>query len=176
MWLKLFVLISAANFSLGTLSPNPRKLYKVKNVSEDIPEMVPIKPFKDPYDNIDYRLPNNTKPLHYDVWLKTDIDQGISNFSGQLTISNVRLERDTGSLVQSSVDFNRNETVEFLTITPTRVLNKDLRYRVIITYFGILRNDDAGFYRSSYVDRSGKKKWLATTQFESTDARHAFPW
>jgi len=33
----------------------------------------------------------------------------------------------------------------------------------------------AGFYRSEYTTASGEKRNMATTQFEATDARRAFP-
>lgn len=38
-----------------------------------------------------------------------------------------------------------------------------------------LRKDLAGFYRSSYMNSNGEQRYLATTQFEPTDARRAFP-
>lgn len=38
-----------------------------------------------------------------------------------------------------------------------------------------LREQLSGFYRSSYIDANGNKQYLATTQFEATDARRAFP-
>ena len=43
-----------------------------------------------------------------------------------------------------------------------------------ISYRGILNADMAGFYRSYYTDADGKKKTMASTQFESLDARRAF--
>ena len=47
--------------------------------------------------------------------------------------------------------------------------------RLSISWTGNLNDELAGFYRSSYTDQEGNKKYIATTQFEATDARRAFP-
>ena len=44
-----------------------------------------------------------------------------------------------------------------------------------IKFSGILNDKLHGFYRSTYKDADGNNKPLASTQFESTDARRAFP-
>ena len=44
-----------------------------------------------------------------------------------------------------------------------------------VEYSGILNPDMCGFYRSQYTDIHGNKKIMASTQFESLDARRAFP-
>jgi puromycin-sensitive aminopeptidase len=43
-----------------------------------------------------------------------------------------------------------------------------------LKFKGILNDKMRGFYRSSYIHQ-GKQKHIATTQFEATDARRAFP-
>lgn len=192
MWLKLLLLIGAVSFAHA--ASDPRKLYKTRD--DETSDNVVIAPFRDPYDGIDYRLPNNTLPLRYDIHLATDIHNGNFTFTGRVTITigvlensteitlhyrqleiiNVSLLRSTGGTIQFSVPFTKNETLEFLILKPTQRLTSGEVYQVAIDYIGELRNDDAGFYRSSYIDEFGTRKWLATTQFESTDARHAFPW
>ena len=47
--------------------------------------------------------------------------------------------------------------------------------RLSIFWTGNLNDELSGFYRSSYTDQQGNKKYIATTQFEATDARRAFP-
>ena len=42
-------------------------------------------------------------------------------------------------------------------------------------FTGILNDRLVGFYRSEYQDAEGQTRHLATTQFEATDARRAFP-
>merc|ERR1712013_314198 len=48
------------------------------------------------------------------------------------------------------------------------------KLQLSIFFTGVLNDELAGFYRSSYTE-NGEKKWIATTQFEATDARRAFP-
>ncbi|MCC7106507.1 MAG: M1 family metallopeptidase, partial [Chloroflexi bacterium] len=44
-----------------------------------------------------------------------------------------------------------------------------------LRFTGTLNDKLSGFYRSTYRDAAGQEKVLACTQFESTDARKAFP-
>ncbi|CRL01384.1 CLUMA_CG014379, isoform A [Clunio marinus] len=189
MLIKIALLFISVGSAAAALK-NPRKLYRENDDESLLPSL-----YTDPIDGIDYRLPNNTIPRHYDIWLSTDIHEGEFDFEGiatiqiealedtqeitlqirELTILNVKLMRSTGGSIQSNVPFRIRDDVEFLIITPSQQLIKETIYLVEIKYIGTLRDDDAGFYRSSYIDETGNVKWLATTQFESTDARHAFP-
>ena len=47
--------------------------------------------------------------------------------------------------------------------------------QMTIQYMGYLNNQMAGFYRSEYTNMDGVKKIMASTQFESLDARRCFP-
>ena len=45
-----------------------------------------------------------------------------------------------------------------------------------MNFFSLLQDNLAGLYRSQYTDlQTNTTKTMATTQFESTDARRAFP-
>lgn len=158
-------------------------------------EIIQIAPYRDDIDGKDYRLPNNTIPLHYDVWLSTDIHRGETAFTGnvkiriraventaqitlhyrQITIENIVLRNNLNNVIQDNVTFSFVEDLEFLQVNPTSSLVAGLEYVLEITYHGLLRDDNMGFYRSSYKNPQGQTVWLATTQFEQTDARHAFP-
>jgi aminopeptidase N len=70
-------------------------------------------------------------------------------------------------------------TVKFVFATPFVVSpDKDASFiylRLSIVYNGCLNNQMAGFYRSTYTDMSGAPQIMASTQFESLDARRCLP-
>lgn len=193
MWLKKFFILNFLIISIAAVGP---KKVRWELQEDDENDLRLVKPFVDPIDGIDYRLPNNTTPLHYDINLSTNIHASIFAFNGvvtirikalestsnitvhfrQINITNVDLLDANGNLIQANVTFSTELQKDFLIIRPQNELVMDQTYHVKITYDGELRTDDAGFYRGSYIDNNGVTKWHATTQFESTDARHAFPW
>ena len=69
--------------------------------------------------------------------------------------------------------YNIDEKKEELSITPEKKING--KVKLCIEFTGTLNDRLLGFYRSQYKDKAGKKKYLATTQFEAADARRAFP-
>jgi puromycin-sensitive aminopeptidase len=48
-------------------------------------------------------------------------------------------------------------------------------WRLTLRFEGILNDKLHGFYRSTFKDQQGQEHVIASTQFESTDARRAFP-
>jgi aminopeptidase N len=61
-----------------------------------------------------------------------------------------------------------------LTLNLNRALRQGVNYIVVINYVGRLSDAMSGFYRSYYMENN-VRKWLGTTQFQSTGARRAFP-
>lgn len=153
-------------------------------------------------DPIIYRLPNNTRPIAYNIHLTTNVHtQNDFNFTGtvaitlegvgnpsntitlhhrELTILSAKLSLSTTpnvdiTLIQPPAYNAENEFLTYTLGTGATPIQAGLKYVLTIKYTGTLRTDESGFYRSSYVSAAGEKRWLATTQFEQTDARHAFP-
>lgn len=69
-----------------------------------------------------------------------------------------------------------DEEREFLIIHMNESLAVGKVYLLNIEYTGYLRDNLKGFYRSSYTDeKTNTTEYLATTQFQISDARRAFP-
>lgn len=127
-------------------------------------------------------------PVHYDLTFepffsnftfegKETIDVIIAKPTNIITMHAAELKIKT-CVVRSSgksipVQTKLDEKNETLTIKlPTKI---NSTAKIIIEYTGLLNDRLVGFYRSQYKDKSGKTKYIATTQFEAADARRAFP-
>jgi aminopeptidase N len=130
------------------------------------------------------RLPTTVLPEHYD--LAFDVDLAAARFEGVETIK-VSLTQPSRRVVLNALDIQFHEvtirtgdteqkaTVALDSATQTAALNvgKELPTgpaEIHIRYSGILNDKLRGFYLSKANGRN-----YAVTQFESTDARRAFP-
>ncbi|XP_042234819.1 aminopeptidase N-like [Homarus americanus] len=81
------------------------------------------------------------------------------------------LEGPTVEIKHHSYDNKR----EFYIAHLNKKLAKGKKYVLSMEFNGTLNDQLKGFYRSSYKDTDGYEKKIATTQFQPTDARRAFP-
>lgn len=138
------------------------------------------------------RLSKTIVPIEYDIKLHPDLEN--FTFEGSefialdilketkiITLHSKDLEIETAhvyigqgekeKLFASKITYDaKDETASF-------VFNKKIlkgKNKLHLVFKGILNDKMRGFYRSSYAI-SGKEYHMATTQFEATDARRAFP-
>lgn len=89
----------------------------------------------------------------------------------EITIKSVRInEKEI-----TNIEYNEERQEVKFTLNKDQKLSKGSKAKIEIDYKGILNDQMAGFYRSKYTDANNQIKYLATTQFEATDARRAFP-
>jgi len=84
-------------------------------------------------------------------------------------------ETTTTTSEQKAISYRyhqRNQTVD---IAFAEAFEADEDYIVVMDFIGVLNDQMCGLYRSVYTDIYGNSKIMATTQFEATDARRAFP-
>lgn len=151
-------------------------------------------------------LPDNIKPINYDLSLYDIELGGAFSYQGTITIQakvlksskeitlnahqlkihdvEVSLEhtKTQQSFKSTSISYDaprQRATIHFAESLPTS--EKAL---IVIRFQGTINNDMAGFYRSKYkpattpaasVPKDGDNHVMFSTQFESCDARRAFP-
>ncbi|KAI9471610.1 hypothetical protein LPJ78_001603 [Coemansia sp. RSA 989] len=137
-------------------------------------------------------LPANVTPTHYEILLAPDLEA--LTYSGKVSI-NVRIHESTKEVVLHSNELELSKaTLAVGDAAPQPASRIDLRKEdetahlhfaqqleagseatLVIEFRGVLNDLMVGFYRSRYTDAQGTDKFMATTQFEPTDARRAFP-
>ncbi len=138
----------------------------------------------------DYRLPRAVVPRRYELTLAPDL--GAATFEGEGSIE-VEIAEPVSEVLLNAVDLEIDEaTLVDATGTSHRgavtIDTENERARIALDgtaqtggavlhfrFRGVLNDQLRGFYRSTYKDAAGNDKVIATTQFESTSARRAFP-
>ncbi len=144
------------------------------------------------------RLSKNVVPKEYDIQLKPDLEnftfEGIETITldilkptKTLTLHSKEIEIETAEVglpqgkIFAKISYDeKSETATFTFPNPVRSREGSQRpstsngTRLTIVFKGVLNDKMRGFYRSKY-NVGDKKYHMATTQFEATDARRAFP-
>ncbi len=137
-----------------------------------------------------YRLPRHLRPVRYDLALTPDI--GSARFDGHVD-AQFTVEEPTDQIVLNAAELRigtievrvdgHEQTVTSLTIDDelerlTIQLAETVESGTLVAaidFEGVLNDQLRGFYRSTYTDDDGVEHTIAITQFESTNARRAFP-
>jgi len=135
-------------------------------------------------------LPETARPSKYRIKLQPDLKN--FTFDGEQSVDLLILEA-TSTIVLNSIDLEISNTTlhaNGTTLTSKSVtIDKDAETatlefgetiqpgdaRLEMVFTGELNDKLMGFYRSEYTSQDGETRYLATTQFEPTDARRAFP-
>jgi puromycin-sensitive aminopeptidase len=136
-----------------------------------------------------YRLPYTVEPRRYEIRLAPDLEA--ATFSGDVLIEATAHEAITtivlhgAELAVTSAEVEVGGTAhpatatvddesEQITLSVASAVGPG-PLTIALGFTGILNDKLHGFYRSTYTDDGGATHTLATTQFEATDARRAFP-
>ena len=154
---------------------------------------VPCSPcVSEPPSENPHRLPATVVPRRYDLTLEPDLDAATfagadgrrgrrGRAHGRRSCSTPSSSRSTrrGSTTRRATRLDAtvalDEETERATLTLDRPLPRRARPRVHLRFRGVLNDKLRGFYRSTFTDDDGAERVIATTQFEATDARRAFP-
>jgi puromycin-sensitive aminopeptidase len=142
-------------------------------------------------DTSSYRLPRSVVPTRYQLELVPDI--GAARFQGRERVT-VRVVQPVTDVVLNAAELDvtsaRLQPVDGGGATAAAIGHQPDEERVTLTvdqplapgdwwldleFSGILNDKLRGFYRSSFTGSQGETVVIATTQFEATDARRAFP-
>jgi glutamyl aminopeptidase len=135
-----------------------------------------------------YRLPTSAVPAKYDLYLFPDLVYGL--FRGKVT-AQTNIRETTNEIVMHSNQLNINEVFvnenlgsfevdqqyELLTVRKTdgSEFSQGSVVNITVDFDGDMKNRIVGLYTSSYTNAVGDVRYMATSKFEPTYARQAYP-
>lgn len=142
-----------------------------------------------------YRLPTDVVPSSYTLSLEPDLDKFTFNGTVEIAIEVKNTNVNNITLNQKNLNIKRvklknlNEKTDIKVKTFDQVEKQEIliimyennevikkgNYTLTLGYSGELNDQKRGFYRSRYIDKDEKIKYVAATHFEPTGARLAFP-
>jgi puromycin-sensitive aminopeptidase len=136
-----------------------------------------------------HRLPRTVLPRRYALSLtpdlaaatfegSVDVDVDVAEATREVVLNAIELEIDQAWVTTGGRRVDAAVTVDDETERATLTLDEDLPPGdavVSLRFRGLLNDKLRGFYRSTFTDDEGVERVIATTQFEATDARRAFP-
>jgi puromycin-sensitive aminopeptidase len=143
-----------------------------------------------PANDNPYRLPAGVVPIAYRLRLEPDLDGAV--FDGTVEID-VEVASPTTTVMLNAVDLDlESPTARGADLVArAAAIEPDVEHERValvfdgpleagahtlaIRFHGVLNDQLVGFYRSTFTDESGTAHTIATTQFEATEARRAFP-
>jgi puromycin-sensitive aminopeptidase len=138
-----------------------------------------------------YRLPQSVRPVRYRIELTPDLTT--ARFAGRVEIT-LDVQEAVKEITLNAAELDITSAVlrsgSSTATQPAGVsLDEGLEQAILVLdetvpagaatltleFTGIINDFLRGFYRSTFVSADGIEHVIATTQFESTDARRAFP-
>ena len=123
------------------------------------------------YSRPDLKAHTFTGECKVKVDVKEEVKSIVCNASN-LSVSATTVDTDAGELLMPEVKADQ-ETESLSLLLGNQALQAGPA-TVTYTFTGVLNDQMRGFYRSKYT-MDGEERFAAVTQFESTDARQAFP-
>lgn len=135
------------------------------------------------------RLPSHIKPAHYEITVRPDMEaftfegkedirltiskasRVITMHSKELQVESVVFRQANSLLAAAKISYDVDAETVSLTFKKPLPKGKGI---LSLQFRGVLSDKLYGYYRSRYTI-NGEEKFLATTQFEPTSARRAFP-
>lgn len=173
------LLLVSLSLSFGAQLPNQAAV-------KDAPIATNGQPF--PWTSM--RLPKTVFPVHYDLSIHPNLTT--LDFSGVVRIQ-LDVREDTRTIVLHAKQMQVSsvfllgpegvkplEVLEYprfhqLALLSDTTLTRGRKYEVHLEFAANLSDSFHGFYKSSYRTSTGEVRVLASTQFEATFARGAFP-